>query len=466
MLKERNQTFKLSFIVLDLLNAGFSFSIAFFIRYYLLDDGAFQLSIIDLKSYFYLGLMLAITQVLSFLGVDLYHPRRGLSFVEELFSILSGIILNLVIILALLFFFREISFSRLVIIFFATINILTTILIHYLFRRFLMSLREKGYNLRKMLILGTGQSAKRITDIVLRHAIYGYSIVGYLSADEKSVELKFPILGVMSNLEDILKKNRPDLVIYALGDKEKNYLHTAIDSCDSEGIELKIVPAFSEFITARGRIEGMDGVPIITIRDIPLRNGYNKIVKRIFDFCFSLIFIILFSPFYLIIALLIKLTSKGPIFIYQERVGLDNKKFQMIKFRSMYVQEKNESDTKWTIKNDPRVTTIGGVLRKLSLDETPQFFNSLLGNMSVVGPRPERPFYVEQFKTSHRHYMRRHTVKAGITGWAQVQGLRGDTSIEDRIEADIFYIENWSLLFDLKIIIMTPFTGLVNKNAY
>jgi Undecaprenyl-phosphate glucose phosphotransferase len=466
MLKERNQTFKLSFIILDLLNAGLSFCIAFFIRYYLLEDGSFQLSLIDLKSYFYLGLLLTITQVLAFLGVDLYHPRRGLSFVEELFSILSGIILNLIVILALLFFFREISFSRLVIIFFATINIVTTIIIHYLFRLFLMRLREKGYNLRKMLILGTGQSAKRITDVVQKHAIYGYSVIGYLSADEKSSDLKFPILGNLSNLEDILKSNRPDLVIYALGDKEKNYLHSAIDSCDSEGIELKIVPAFSEFITARGRVEGMDGIPIITIRDIPLRNGYNKIIKRIFDFCFSLVFIILFSPFYIIIALLVKLTSKGPIFIYQERVGLDNKKFQMIKFRSMYVQEKSESDTKWTTKNDPRVTSIGSTLRKLSLDETPQFFNSLLGNMSVVGPRPERPFYVEQFKFSHKHYMRRHAVKAGITGWAQVQGLRGDTSIEDRIEADIYYIENWSLFLDLKIILMTPFTGLINKNAY
>jgi hypothetical protein len=210
----------------------------------------------------------------------------------------------------------------------------------------------------------------------------------------------------------------------------------------------------------------MDGIPIITIRDIPLRNGYNRVVKRVFDILFSFLFILLFSPIYLLIALLVKLSSKGPIFIYQERVGLDNKKFQMIKFRSMLVQEKSESDTKWTIKNDPRITPIGSILRKLSLDETPQFFNSLIGDMSVVGPRPERPFYVEQFKTSHKHYMRRHAVKAGITGWAQVQGLRGDTSIEDRIEADIYYIENWSLIMDLKIILMTPFTGFINKNAY
>lgn len=466
MLKERSQTFKLSFIGLDFLNALISFGFAFILRYFILEDGEFQYSLIDLKSYVYLGILLSISQILAFLGVDLYHPRRGLSFVEEFFSILSGILLNLIIILALLFFFREISFSRLVIIFFATINIITTILIHFLFRIFLMRMREKGFNLRKMLILGTGQSAYRITEVVMKHAIYGYSIIGYLNGKEFLSNLKFPLLGDISNLETILQKERPDLVIYAMGEDEKNYLHKAIDSCDSEGIELKIVPAFSEFITARGRIEGMDGIPIITIRDIPLRNGYNRVIKRIFDIVFSSLFIICFSPFYLMIALLVKMSSRGPIFIYQERVGLDNKKFQMIKFRSMLVQEKKDSDTKWTVKNDPRITFIGSILRKLSLDETPQFFNSLFGDMSVVGPRPERPFYVEQFKSSHKHYMRRHAVKAGITGWAQVQGLRGDTSIEDRIKADIYYIENWSMLMDIKIILMTPFTGLMNKNAY
>ena len=466
MLKERSQTFKLSFIALDFLNALLSFGLAFFIRYFLLKDGNFQLSLIDKNSYFTLGILLSVTQILAFLGVDLYHPRRGLSFFEEFFSILSGISLNLLIILALLFFFREISFSRLVIIYFALINICTTTIIHFLFRAFLMRLREKGFNLRKMLIMGTGTSAERISDAVLKHAIYGYSIIGYLEDENINSKLSAPILGKVFDLEKILKDVRPDLVIYTLNKNDKAFLHDAIDSCDSEGIELKIVPDFSEFITARGRVEGMDGIPIISIRDIPLRNGYNKFIKRIFDFFFSLIFIILFSPFYLLIAFLVKITSKGPIFIFQERVGLDNKKFSMIKFRSMFVQEKNESDTKWTVKNDPRVTFIGSILRKLSLDETPQFFNSLVGNMSVVGPRPERPFYVEQFKNSHKHYMRRHAVKAGITGWAQVQGLRGDTSIEERIKADIYYIENWSILFDIKIILMTPFTGLLNKNAY
>ena len=204
MLKERSQTFKLSFISLDFLNALISFGFAFIVRYFILSDGPFQYSILDVKSYISLGILLSISQIISFLGVDLYHPRRGLSFVEEFFSILSGIVLNLIIVLALLFFFREISFSRLVIIFFAIINIITTIIIHYLFRIFLMRMREKGYNLRKMLILGTGISAKRITEVVLRHAIYGYSIIGYLKEKDIEPNLKFPILGTISNLENIL----------------------------------------------------------------------------------------------------------------------------------------------------------------------------------------------------------------------------------------------------------------------
>lgn len=213
-------------------------------------------------------------------------------------------------------------------------------------------------------------------------------------------------------------------------------------------------------------MEVLDGIPIISIRNIPLRLGYNLVLKRTFDIFFSLFFILLFSPFYLIIALLVKLTSKGPIFYKQERVGLDNKVFGMLKFRSMVVQAKEKSDTLWTVKDDPRVTVVGAVLRKLSLDETPQFFNVLLGDMSVVGPRPERPFYVEKFRNEHQQYMRRHAAKAGITGWAQVQGFRGDTSIEKRIEADIFYIENWSLLLDIKIILLTPLKTIIDRNAY
>ncbi|MBP7283247.1 MAG: undecaprenyl-phosphate glucose phosphotransferase [Leptospiraceae bacterium] len=466
MLKERNQTFKLMFIGLDLSISLIGFWLAFTLRYVL--DSNFYF---NWTNYIILSLVLSVTQVLAFISIDLYHPRRGLAFYDELAVIASGVVLNLLFILSLLFFFRgEIrgeSFSRLFVGYYVLISIFLTALVHYFFRLFLMKLREKGYNLRKVIIIGTGKTAERITEVIQKHKIYGYKIAGYIkSISRTQVRADFTILGNLKDIEKILSEQKPDILIYAKEFADGENLREIIDYCDHENIELKIIPEFIEFIAAKGRVEGMDGVPIISIRDIPIRMGYNRFIKRSFDFLFSLTFILVFSPIYIIIALLVKLTSEGDIFIRQERVGLDNKSFNMLKFRTMYTQAKADSDTIWTKKDDPRVTPVGSVLRKLSIDEIPQFFNVLMGSMSVVGPRPERPFFVEKFKNEHHQYMRRHAVKAGITGWAQVNGLRGDTSIEKRIEADIYYIENWSIFFDMKIILLTPFTGLVNKNAY
>ncbi|MCB1157756.1 MAG: undecaprenyl-phosphate glucose phosphotransferase [Leptospiraceae bacterium] len=473
MLKERSQTFKLSFIALDLFISGISFLLAFGIRFFF-SDMEFYFSGIN---YIFLGIILSLTQVLAFISIELYHPRRGLSFSEEFIAILSGVLVNLLIILALLFFFRGDSFSRLVISYYAFTNIILTSLSHYIFRLVLKNLRKKGYNLRQVMIIGTGQNALKLKEIFEKHQIYGYQIAGYIKSEKQSQpgpyipkpeddKLNLNIIGTLDHLESLIRENKPDLVIYALNHREEEYLREALDTCDTEGIDLKVVPDYLEFVTSRGRVESLDGIPIISIRDIPIRLGYNRFIKRTFDFLFALGFILVFSPFYILIALSIKLSSRGPIFIKQERVGLDNESFMMLKFRSMYVQEKKQSDTQWTVKDDPRVTGVGKILRKLSLDETPQFFNVLMGSMSIVGPRPERPFFVEQFREKHHHYMRRHAVKAGITGWAQVNGLRGDTSIDERIKADIYYIENWSLLFDIKIILMTPIKGVLDKNAY
>ncbi|NCN09829.1 MAG: undecaprenyl-phosphate glucose phosphotransferase [Leptospira sp.] len=470
MLKERSQTFKLLFVIFDLFLSIISFFLAFLLRFILEKDPDFFLKSLDLSNYIILGIILGFTQVISFLSVDLYHPRRGLSFAEEFFGILSGVFINLLFLLSILFFVRAESFSRLIILNYAVISPLLISISHLLLRYVLNKLRKKGYNLRSVLIIGTGKNAIAFQESIKKHSIYGYKIEGFISADKslikKNHELFPSIIGKWKNLENLILKHKPDLIVYALSSEEGTYLKETIDICDYHGIDAKVIPSYEEFITARGRVEVMEGIPIISIRNIPVRLGYNQAVKRIFDIIFSSLFLILFSPFFITMAFLIKLTSPGPIFYRQERVGLDNRSFMMLKFRTMQVQEKRDSDTKWTTPNDPRVTGIGGILRKLSLDETPQFFNVLMGSMSVVGPRPERPYFVEQFQIKHRHYMRRHAVKAGITGLAQIQGLRGDTSIEKRIEADIYYIENWSLLFDIKIIILTPFKGVYSKNAY
>ncbi len=452
----------------DLLIAFLSFGLAYLVRYYIQEDGEFQRQIIESRNYLFLGIILGLSQVISFLSIDLYHPRRGLSLTDEFFTIASGVIINLMFILAVLFFFRGDSFSRLVISYFAVATIVLCCLAHFALRSILRILRSKGYNLRSVLIIGTGKSAQSFAYTIKKHAIYGYTIVGYIAGKINLIENdpNFKVVGRIKDLEEYLKTNEIDLLVYALSHDEGDFLKEAIDVADYLGIDLKVVPSYEEIITAKGRVEVLDGIPIISIRNIPLRLGYNRFLKRSFDFLFSFSFLLIASPVYIAIAILIKLTSRGPIFYKQERVGLDNRKFNMLKFRSMVVQEKQASDTKWTVKDDPRVTRIGSILRKFSIDEIPQFLNVLIGDMSVVGPRPERPFFVEKFQSEHHQYMRRHAAKAGITGWAQIQGLRGDTSIEERIKADIYYIENWSLSFDIKIILLTPWKAIVDRNAY
>ncbi|MDL5244561.1 undecaprenyl-phosphate glucose phosphotransferase [Leptospira weilii] len=471
MLKERSQTFKLIFTGLDFANALFSGMLAFVFRFYFLDENGTDRRYVDVESYIFLFFILAFFQIIVFIAIDLYHPRRGLSFIDELLTIVGGVFLNLVLVLAVLFFFRgdlgSERFSRYVVLAFAIVNILTSGALHYTARVVLRVLRKRGYNLRSVLVVGVSETAKRFNDAIIKHGIYGYKVLGFVQTKAvKPVRKDMKVIGKVEKIYRILEKERPDLVVYTLEPSEGDYLKEILDACDHEGIDLKIVPGFQEFIKARGRVEEMEGLPVISIRNIPIRLGYNKFIKRIFDLIFSVLFILFFSPFYLVMALLVKLTSRGPVFYYQERVGLDNRKFEMIKFRTMVVQAKSQSETTWTVQNDPRVTSVGKILRKLSLDETPQFFNVLFGDMSVVGPRPERPHFVEKFKNDHRHYMRRHAVKAGITGLAQIKGLRGDTSIDDRIAADIYYIENWSLWLDLKIILLTPFKGIMDKNAY
>jgi len=465
MLKERSQSFKVFFVLADFLMVGLSFASAYFTRFNLLPDSEFQRIVIDPNSYLILGIVLSFSQVISFLGINLYHPRRAQSYIDEFFSIVFGILLNLLVVLSLLFFFRGESFSRLVVTLFALYNLFFVGIGHSIVRSILRRLRRKGYNLRSVLVLGTGKSAVIFANSLKKHSIYGYRILGFIKGKEQ-IETDIPVLGTISDLEKLLENLEPDLIIYAMGQTEGNHLKKTIRLSDFYGIDTKVIPSYEEFLTANGRVEVIDGLPVISIRNIPLQLGYNRILKRTFDLVFSLGFILLFSPIFIGISILIKLSSQGPILYRQERVGLDNRIFWMLKFRTMKVQEKKDSDTLWTKKDDPRVTSIGKVLRKFSLDELPQFWNVVKGDMSIVGPRPERPYYVEKFRMEFEKYMRRHASKAGITGWAQINGWRGDTSIEERVEADIYYIENWSLFFDLKIILLTPVRAILDRNAY
>ncbi|MCR9143821.1 MAG: undecaprenyl-phosphate glucose phosphotransferase [bacterium] len=480
MLRERNQTFKLMFIGLDIVLVAISYFAAVILHFYIISpeqrqfvvpsvtfgantyaDFAAQVIKFDEVSfwmtYLYLGIFVCIAQVIVFIATDLYHPRRGTNLLKELIGISRGVGLNILIVVALLFFYRGTSFSRLVIVYNAVITVVVISVGHYLFRIFLGRLRSRGYNTRNVLILGTGTVAARFYQILKRHAIFGFRVVGLLGPKTKSdPEIRPLIKGGQRDFKKIARKLNPDLIVYAMP-MDLKLLDDVIEFADQEGMDCRIVPDVTELITARARLEDMDGMPLLTIREVPLKNGYNAFIKRLFDIVVAGTVIILAAPFYLLMPLLIRLDSRGPVFFSQDRVGLDRKTFRVWKFRTMVVQEEGRSDTTWGSKTDARVTRLGKFLRKSSLDEMPQIWNVLVGDMSIVGPRPERPHFVEQFKERYAdvHYMRRHSVKSGITGWAQIQGYRGDTSIAKRAEADIYYIENWSFWLDLMIVIKT-----------
>ena len=264
----------------------------------------------------------------------------------------------------------------------------------------------------------------------------------------------------------ILPENKLDEIAITLGLSEYFRLEEIVALCEKSGVHTKFIPDYNNIIPTKPYTEDLLGLPVINIRYVPLTNTFNATVKRLMDVVGAIVAIILFSPVMLIAAILVKVTSPGPLIYKQVRVGLHNKSFEMYKFRSMEVQPEQEEQKAWTVKNDPRVTTVGKFMRRTSIDELPQLFNVLRGDMSLVGPRPERPFFVEKFREEIPRYMVKHQVRPGLTGWAQIHGYRGDTSIRKRIEHDLYYIENWTVGLDIKILFLTFFKGFVNKNAY
>uniref|UniRef100_UPI004055FE0D undecaprenyl-phosphate glucose phosphotransferase n=1 Tax=Acetatifactor sp. TaxID=1872090 RepID=UPI004055FE0D len=324
------------------------------------------------------------------------------------------------------------------------------------------------YNLKHILLVGYSRAAEEYIRRIVDNPQWGYVVCGILDEHVPAGTLYkgVKVLGSIGNLEYILPENKLDEIAITLSLQDYDYLEDIVGICEKSGVHTKFIPDYNSLIPTKPYTEDLMGLPVINIRHVPLTNTGNMVAKRIVDIAGSLLGIILTSPVMLVAAVLVKCSSPGPIIFKQERVGLHNKPFYMYKFRSMELQNAKEEKKAWTVKNDPRVTGIGKILRKTSLDELPQLFNILKGDMSLVGPRPERPLFVEKFKEEIPRYMVKHQVRPGLTGWAQVNGLRGDTSIRKRIEYDIYYIENWTMGFDIKIIFMTFFTGFVNKNAY
>jgi Undecaprenyl-phosphate glucose phosphotransferase len=456
------------YVGIDFIFIQMAFFVAWFFRFYLLANqpGTY----LPLSDYYFWGLLYSIIYILVGYVVALYAPKRKTKFAIEVAKLSQAHLFSMFILLSVLFTVKNVDISRLFLMFYFVANIAIMILYRYIVKQTLRNLRSNGFNKQFIIILGAGSLGKKYYRNVIKHPEYGLEVLGFLDdfrTEHDSNDYIFsPIKGKIEDLSQILAKNIVDEVVVALPLTAFLKYQQIISICEKAGVRVSIIPDFYDILPATPHFENFGELPMINVRDVPLDEFVNRIFKRVFDIIFSIIAIVLISPALLVITIGVKLTSPGPVIFKQERVGLNRRTFYMYKFRSMKHMPELASNTEWTVDNDPRRTKFGTFLRKTSLDELLQFFNVLKGDMSVVGPRPERPYFVDQFKEEVPKYMIKHHVRPGITGWAQVCGLRGDTSIQDRIDHDIFYIENWTLIFDVKIILRTIVSGFINKNAY
>ncbi len=408
-----------------------------------------------------------------YLAFNLYTSKRLQGRRLEGSNIIKANTIGLLLIMGTLFLLRSYNdyadyYSKTMLIYFYIINIGLETGVRNLIRIGLRRMRKSGFNLRHIIFVGYSSAAEAFIDRIYANPQWGYKIKGILD-DNKEIGYKYKgvsILGTTDELEQILENNRLDEIALTLGLQEYYKLKRIVAACEKSGVHTKFVPDYNDIIPTRPYTEDLMGLPVVNIRHVPLTNTFNMICKRIMDLMGAVVAIAIFSPIMLVTAVLVKTTSRGPLIYKQERVGLHNQNFQMYKFRSMEVQSPRSEKKAWTVRNDPRVTRVGRFIRRTSIDELPQLFNILKGDMSLVGPRPERPFFVEKFREEIPRYMVKHQVRPGLTGWAQINGYRGDTSIKKRIEYDLYYIENWTLGLDIKILFLTFFKGFVNKNAY
>ena len=400
--------------------------------------------------------------------LDLYSTRRASGRKRELLNVIKANTIGALIFMVILYLINQPDFSRQMIFIFWGVCICLETAFRNAMRALMMFWWKRGYNLKYVLLIGYSGSAESYINKILLNPQWGYVIRGILDDNiERGTEYKgIKVLGTIDNLPLILPENKLDEIAITLPLGQYGRLKEIVGLCEKSGVHTKFIPDYAGVIPNRPYTEDIQGLPVINIRRVPLNNTINSVVKRLVDIVGSAVGIVLASPIMIVSAILIKATSDGPVIFSQERVGLHNKPFRMYKFRTMIEQTEAEEAKGWTTKDDPRVTKIGRFLRRTSLDELPQLFNIFIGQMSLVGPRPERPQFVEKFREEIPRYMIKHQVRPGLTGWAQINGLRGDTSIEKRIEHDLYYIENWTLDFDIKILLLTVFRGFINKNAY
>ena len=467
MIKDNQTFFNRLHLWLDGLGIILSYMAAWFLKF---DSGLFEreTGTLSFWTYMYALLFIVPAYLILYSLCQLYTSRRVQRFRVEFTNIIKANVLGLLVFLTVLYIIKQTHFSRTMLFIFFITNIILAMMVRGMIYLLLFSLRRGGYNIKHVLLVGFSETAKAYIDRVLVYREWGYEVHGILD-DNAGPEENYKgisVIGRIDSLKEYLDSNNFDEIAITLKIDEYSKLRDIVNICEKTGVHTQFIPDYNNIIPTRPYTEDLMGMPVINIRYVPLSNTFYSLIKRVMDVIISLTGILITSPLMVCIAVIIKTTSKGPLIYKQERVGLHNKSFMMYKFRSMRVQEAGEEKKAWTPKNDPRVTAVGKFIRRTSIDELPQLFNILKGDMSVVGPRPERPFFVEKFKEEIPRYMIKHQVRPGLTGWAQVNGYRGDTSIKKRIEYDLFYIENWTLGFDIKIMFLTIFKGLINKNAY
>ena len=467
MIKENQRKFNLLMVLLDAVVIVLSLIVSWILRFKTTLFGPIG-GHLPLQ-YYVLFLIFAVIPVylILYFSFGLYKPRRTYKTIfSEATQIIKVNVVAFVVLVAILFILNQPDFSRIMLFLLAVIGTFFGIIERFIIRGILKNLRVNNKNLKHILIVGDNELAFSFARKIRENPYLGFVVSGFLGRSEHvGLEMEGSrIIGSFNDLDHVLENNRYDRVVLAIPLKYYYKINELVESCEKVGIKAEIIPDYIRYFPAQPSVDMIEDIPIINIRYVPLDDDFNKFLKYLSDYIIAIIAIIITSPIMIVTAIAIKLTSPGPIIFKQERMGYNGKTFMMYKFRSMKVQDPNEEKSEWTTKDDPRKTRVGDFIRKTSIDELPQFFNVLKGDMSVVGPRPERPFFVEQFKETIPKYMVKHQVKPGLTGWAQIHGCRGDTSIKKRIEYDIEYVENWHMGLDLAIMIKTALKK--NPNAY
>lgn len=469
MIKDNQKYFNRLHLLVDAVVVAISYLLAWYIKFCTIfadtEPGAGAL---DMRTYFSFLYFVVPEYIVLYYFFNMYAPKRATRRKYELEGIIMANSVGIVLFIVFLYIIKQQDFSRFMMGAFYIVNVTFTTICRTLIRNMLLYFRKKGYNLKYILLVGYSRAAEEYITRINANPQWGYVVRGILDdrIPSGTVYKGVKVVGRIENIHYILPENKLDEIAITLALKDYDHLEYIVDLCEKSGVHTKFIPDYNSLVPSHPYTEDLMGLPVINIRYVPLTNTLNWVTKRAVDIIGATVGIVISSPIMLVTALAVRFTSRGPIIFKQERVGLHNKTFKMYKFRTMEMQKPSSEQKGWTVKNDPRVTRIGKFLRHTSLDELPQLFNILLGEMSLVGPRPERPQFVEKFKEEIPRYMIKHQVRPGLTGWAQINGYRGDTSIRKRIEYDLFYIENWTMALDFKIMFLTIFKGFVNKNAY